>query len=184
MVRLAEQESRSIIHSLKFVNSYDDMVRFSWSLHDFNRHRVLLLPKYMRKNTLELEMIAAQNFFVDDSQYLINMKKYLVGRMISNNLKILDITEKGILCTALNSKNKKLISWNRIYDFWLDPSLELLSPAAVFMSENDAVQFYVRSLIRRKEPAYYQNLLNRFRHISDTKRNRLRMITPLFLNTK
>jgi hypothetical protein len=104
--------------------------------------------------------------------------------MISNNRKILDINEKGILCATLKSKDNKLIPWNRIYDFWLDPSLELLSPSVVFMTEYDAVQFYARSLIRRKEPAYYQNLLTRFRHLPEAKRNRLRMITPLFLNTK
>lgn len=180
-VRLAEQESQAIIRSLKFVNSCNDMVRFTWSLHDFNRNRLHLLPKYKRANTQVLEIIAVQSFFVDDSQYLINMKKYLIGRMISNNQKILDINEKGILCASMKSKDNKLIPWNRIYDFWLDPSLELLSHAVVFMTEYDAIQFYARSLIRRKEPAYYQNLLTRFRHLPEAKRNRLRMITPLFL---
>ena len=184
LARLAEQESRYLIQSLKFINSYTDMVRFAWSLRDFNRHRLNLLPQYKRAHTRDLEIIAVQSFFVNDSQYLINMKKYLVGRMISNDQKIMDITEKGILCFSQKANARKLIPWNRIYDFWLDPSLELLSPAVVFMTENDAVQFYARSLIRRKDNAYYQNLLTRFRQISDVKRARLRRITPLFLNTK
>lgn len=181
LARLAEQECRFLIKSLKSAKSYADMERFAWSFCDFNKHRAKLIPQSMKNTIRDLDIIADQSYFVSDSQYLINMKKYLIGRMISSNQKILDITEKGILCSSLKSDNRKLIPWNRIYDFWLDPSLELLSPAVVFMTENDAVQFYARSLIRKKDYAYYQNLLNRSRHISDAKRIHLRKVTFLLL---
>lgn len=129
-----------------------------------------------------LALILIQDHFTTDSQFLINMKKYLKNRKISPNMTIRDIRENGILCINQTTKQNRLISWTQLYDFWHNPVEELLLPTFPSMSENDAISFFSRSLLMKKNIIYYRDLLKKSKNISGKKRNQLLLIANAILS--
>lgn len=177
----AVMEAEFLIRSLKYIYSCESMTGYVNMFKDFKKHRAHLLPAYLKNSIADLTLIAADPaFFESDSQYLINMKKYLAGKMISNDLKITNVSEDGFVCFSGSRKQPRNISWKDVFDLWKEP-VELLTPALPRMTRRDAIQFYARTLILRKAPAYYQSLINNMKNVPADTRLQLQRVTKSFL---
>lgn len=176
------REAQFLLFKFACIQTNSQAVAFVQEYRSFRSARFTFLNKDDKKRIQSLALFAGQESFVSDSQYLINMKKYLTGRMVAPHIKIRDIKENGILYTSGKHKMEKMISWTDMYDLWLKPDHDLLLPVLPFMNEQDAISFYCRSLLLRRPMAYYQKLLQKTSRISPANKKCLMDITNMFLN--
>lgn len=180
-IKYAEQEARFLLRKLSCCRSSSAIRSFINEYRDFKKYRLHWLATKNKKIFQTLAPVLKPEHFVTDSQYLINMKKYLIGRMITPHWKITAIRENGILCSKVKQKTEKIISWSELYDLWNNPIHELLLPTVPFMTEKDAISFLTRELIRRNSFQYYQDLAGIARQITPSNRKKFLDAAQLFL---